>query len=112
MSTTLRMLRADDQARRWLATQASARRWVIDYDVHRCCGGGKICQVNVRRLKANERRDGHLPVRLASGITFLIDPRVARRVPATIGLTVRGIGPFKHLDLDLTGEQWGELLYS
>jgi hypothetical protein len=112
MSTTLRTLHADDQARRWLAAQASARPWVIDYDVHRCCGGGKICQVNVRQLKANERRDGHLPAELESGITFLIDPRVARRLPPTICLTVRGIGPLKHLDLDLSGEQWGELLYS
>jgi len=26
-------------------------------------------------------------------------------------LTVRGIGPLKHLDLDLEAEQWGTLLY-
>jgi len=40
-----------------------------------------------------------------------IDPRAAARLPSRFRLTVRGLGRFKHLDLDLTGEQWGALLY-
>jgi hypothetical protein len=32
-------------------------------------------------------------------------------MPAQVRLIVRGIGPFRRLDLDFTGEQWAELLY-
>jgi hypothetical protein len=32
-------------------------------------------------------------------------------LPSRFGLTVRGLGRLKHLDLDLAGEQWGTLLY-
>jgi hypothetical protein len=27
------------------------------YDVHRCCGGGKICQVKVRELSRKDNPD-------------------------------------------------------
>jgi len=40
-----------------------------------------------------------------------VDVRAASRLPDRFGLTVRGIGPLKHLDLDLEPEQWGKLLY-
>jgi hypothetical protein len=44
---------------------------------------------------------------------FLIDRRAAARLPTSrFGLTVHGLGPVKHLGLDLEGEQWGQLLYS
>jgi len=49
---------------------------------------------------------------MEDGTRFLIDRRAAARLPAGFGLTVRGMGPLKHLDLDLEGEQWGELLYT
>jgi hypothetical protein len=45
------------------------------------------------------------------GTPLLIDRRAAARLPASFGLTVRGLGPLRHLDLDLDGEQWGRLLY-
>jgi hypothetical protein len=37
--------------------------------------------------------------------------RAAARLPNRFGLTVRGFGPLKKLDLVLDGEQWGRLLY-
>jgi hypothetical protein len=45
------------------------------------------------------------------GTKFLIDRRAAARLPLRFGLTVRGLGRLKHLDLKLDGEQWGTLLY-
>jgi hypothetical protein len=42
---------------------------------------------------------------------LLVDRRAARRLPSRFGLTVRGVGPFRRLDLDLSGEEWGALLY-
>jgi hypothetical protein len=48
---------------------------------------------------------------LDDGTKFLIDRRAAARLPSRFGLTLRGIGPLKHLDLELKGEQWGALLY-
>ena len=84
---------------------------VLAYDVKRCCGGGKICSVSVRvRSPKDDRRDFTTAV-LSDGSTLLVDRRAARRLPPRFGLTVRGLGPFKRLDLDLSGEQWGALLY-
>jgi hypothetical protein len=105
-------IRPDDRARAWLEAHTGATSWVIAYDVHRCCGGGKICEVKVREASANEQREAHVIASMRDGTTFLIDPRAARRLPARIGLTVRGIGRLKHLDLELSGEEWGELLYT
>jgi len=105
-------LETDAPARQWLQTHPSIRPRVIAYDAHRCCGGGVICRVSIRELSRKED-----PTRFATGVldggaTVLIDPRAAARLPARFGLTVRGLGPLKHLDLELDGEQWGELLYS
>ena len=100
----------DEQAREMVAAHPGAS-WAIDYDVHRCCGGGQICQVNVRELGATERRDGYVRTTGADGTPFLIDPRAARRLPAGVLLTALGRGR-KHLDLVLSGEEWGELLYT
>ena len=49
---------------------------------------------------------------LQDGTRFLIDRRAAARLPSRFGLTVRGLGPLKHLDLELEPEQWGDLLYT
>lgn len=101
----------DDRAREWIAGHRSDA-WVLDYEVHRCCGGGKICEVKMRVLAADDRPRGYVATTLPDGAPLLVDPRAARRLPSRIGLTVRGIGPLKRLDLDLTGEEWGELLYT
>ena len=105
-------LHADAAARSWLQTHAQAEPLVIAYEVHRCCGGGKICQVKVRGMSRNDE-----PAAYASGVTdeggrVLIDKRAAAKLPERFGLTVHGPGPLRHLDLDLDPEVWGELLYS
>jgi hypothetical protein len=104
-------LEADAAARQWLESHPSARARVIAYDIHRCCGGGKICQVVVRELSQRDDPDAYAAGTLADGTKFLIDRTAAARLPTQFRLTVRGIGRFKHLDLDLDGEQWGTLLY-
>jgi hypothetical protein len=102
---------ADPQAEEWMRAHSTEEPRVIAYDVHRCCGGGKICTVGVReRSRKDEGRDYATAV-LGDGTRLLVDRRAARRLPPRFGLTVRGVGPFKKLDLELTGEQWGELLY-
>jgi hypothetical protein len=84
---------------------------VISYDVSRCCGGGRICSVSVRERSRGDDRREYTSAVLSDGTTLLVDRRAARRLPSRFGLTVRGRGPFKRLDLQLTGEQWGALLY-
>ena len=101
-------VRPDPAARAWLASHPSQGPLVIAYDVHHCCGGGKICTVSIRE---RSRRDGERTL-VPGGPDFLIDARAAAKLPERIGLTVRGRGPFRHLDLDLEAEQWGDLLYT
>lgn len=104
-------LEADEQARSWLDSHP-ADAYVIAYDVHRCCGGGKLCQVHVRQLSRRDKIDGHIDAALADGTRFLIARRAAARLPSRFGLTVRGLGRMKHLDLRLDPDQWGDLLYT
>jgi hypothetical protein len=104
-------LQADAKAREWLDLHPAAGLRVVAYDVHRCCGGGKICQVKVREISRKDDPDDFATGALEDGTKFLIDRRAATRLPSRFGLTVRGIGRMKHLDLDLEAEQWGTLLY-
>jgi hypothetical protein len=104
-------LEADAAVRQWLQAHPSAAPRVIAYDVHRCCGGGKICQVKVRELSQKDDPDRYATGVMDDGTKFLIDRRAATRLPSRFGLKVRGLGRLKHLDLDLEGEQWGNLLY-
>lgn len=104
-------LEVDARARAWLDSHP-AEAYVIAYDVHRCCGGGKLCEVRVRQLRHRDAVDGHVSAELANGTRFLIDRRAAARLPSRFGLTVRGLGRLKHLDLRLDPDQWGELLYT
>jgi hypothetical protein len=104
-------LDADPNARRWLAEHPSDKARVIAYDVHRCCGGGKICQVKIRQLSRKDDPDEYAIASLDDGTEFLVDRRAASRLPSRFGLTLRGIGGLKHLDLDLQPEEWGTLLY-
>lgn len=101
----------DDAARAWLDSHPPAGAKVLAYTVKRCCGGGKICMVQVREKSGRDDVSRHVPVVLDGGAELLVDPRAAARLPAHFGLTVRGYGPLKHLDLALDGEQWGRLLY-
>lgn len=104
-------LTADAQAKAWLAAHPWTEPLVIAYDVRRCCGGGKICSVRVRGYSNRDNATDHATGILEDGTRFLVDRRAAARLPARFGLTLRGLGPLKHLDLDLASEQWGELLY-
>lgn len=108
---TVFQLEADAGARAWLDQHRPESPRVIAYEIHRCCGGGKICQVNVRELSGKDSPDEFASGVLDDGTRFLIDRRAAARLPSRFGLTVRGLGPLRHLDLDLEAEQWGRLLY-
>ncbi len=104
-------VKADESAEEWMRTHATGQPRVIAYDVHRCCGGGKLCSVTVRNQSRGDERRDFVTAVLGDGTRLLVDRRAARRLPSEFGLTVRGLGPFKRLDLELSGEQWGELLY-
>ena len=101
----------DAAARAWLDSHPSDEPRLISYDVHRCCGGGKICDVQVRGGARRDDVSTYAKAVLPDGTKIAIDPRAAARLPSQLRITVRGLGPMKHLDLDLTGEQWGALLY-
>ena len=101
----------DEAAREWLDSHPATGSRLISYAVKRCCGGGKICMVRVREASRRDDVSRHTPVRLENGAELLVDPRAAARLPERFGLTVRGFGVLKHLDLVLDGEQWGNLLY-
>src|SRR2546426_7544846 len=105
------VVEVDAAARPWLDSHKADGPRVITFALHRCCGGGKIC--NVRVLDAARRDDisSYEAAILPDRTKIVIDPRAAARLPSRFRLTVRGLGPLKHLDLDLSGEEWGALLY-
>jgi hypothetical protein len=102
----------DDRAKAWLESHPSPDPWVVAYDVHRCCGGGKICTVAVRHQAKTKDLSTFARGTVSGGPEFLIDARAAVRLPERFRLTVRGVGPLRHLDLDLEPEEWGDLLYT
>lgn len=102
---------ADQPAQAWMRAHAADEIRVIAYDVKRCCSGAKLCTVSVRELSPKDERREFATAVLGDGTRLLVDRRAARRLPSRFGLTVRGLGPFKRLDLDLSGEEWGALLY-
>jgi len=102
---------ADWRAQEWMRSHASDAPRVVAFDVQRCCGGGKLCSVSVRRHARKDDQRDFVTAVLGDGTRLLVDRRAARRLPPRFGLTVRGLGPFKRLDLALSGEQWGALLY-
>ena len=104
-------IEADAAARAWLDAHPDPGPRVIDYKVSRCCGGGKICTVRVRSGSQRDRAEALVAAALDDGTRVLVNRGAAARLPARFGLTLRGVGPFKHLDLDLDPEQWGALLY-
>jgi hypothetical protein len=102
----------DAGARAWLAAHPAERPRVVAYDVHRCCGGAKMCRVTVREMTRKDDPDKYVRAVSADGAALLIDRRAAARLPARFGLTVRGLGRWKHLDLALEADQCGDLLYT
>jgi hypothetical protein len=109
-------LRADDQAAQWLDEHPRASRLFITYMSSRaCCSGALVCDVRVRvdTAASEPQKRGTSWVKLGSlhGREVLIDERVIDRMPAQLRFIQRGVGPFRHLDLDLSGEQWADVLY-
>jgi hypothetical protein len=104
-------IETDPAARAWLESHPESEPRVITYSVSRCCGGGRICKVGVRQASKRDQPAELASARLDDGSVIRVDRRAAARLPARFGLTVRGIGPLKHLDLDLDPEGWGRLLY-
>jgi hypothetical protein len=103
---------ADAAARAWLDSHPCANSRRLDYEVTLCCGGGRIRRVNLHSPKvAEDPGDGVAAPLGDDGTVLLIDRRAAARLPSRFGLTVRGFGPFRRLDLDMSPEQWGVLLY-
>jgi hypothetical protein len=105
-------LDVDSQAREWLDLHPQTEALVIEYEVHRCCGGGRICQVSVRAQSARDDPKDYARGRSVDGTEVLIDRRAAARLPHRFGLTVRGVGRWKHLDLQLDPGGWGDLLWA
>jgi len=105
-------LEIDTKAQAWLAARPRPDALVIEYDVHRCCGGGKICQVSVRAQSIRDDPNDYARGRCVDGTEVLIDRRAAARLPYRFGLTVSGVGRWKHLDLQLDPDGWGDLLWA
>ena len=109
-------LRVDDQARHWLDEHPQASRLFIAYMSSRaCCSGARVCDVRIRVDTAASQPVGRgaswVALGLLRGREVLIDARLIDRMPAQLRFTQRGVGPFRHLDLDLSGEQWADVLY-
>jgi hypothetical protein len=117
LSTSARFeLVVDRQAKGWLDDHPEASRLFIAFKSSRaCCSGVRVCDVQIRvELASSHRGSGDTswsPLGQVEGRDVFVDSRLIERMPRQLPLTGRGIGPFRHLDLDLTGEQWAELLY-
>jgi hypothetical protein len=101
----------DDAALRWLGERPRADRLVIAYEDSRCCCGGHIGDLRVRRSRRQEEEAERLTVGRVNGCRILLDRRIMPRMPRRIPVTVRGRGPFPSLHLDFSGEEWARLLY-
>ena len=101
----------DDKARRWLTMHPSRDALVIAYEDSRCCGGGHIREVRLRRSQRRDEQSALLDIGDVTGRRILLDQRILRRMPQKIPVTVGGIGPLRGLHLDFSGEEWARLLY-
>src|ERR1700752_2077986 len=102
-------LRPDGPAAAWLAAHPTSSPRVIAYEVHRCCGGGKICEVRFREMSADDDLSDYTIARTPEGVSWLVDRRAATRLPATFGVTLRGHGRRARLGLELAPDQRGDL---
>lgn len=105
------LIEVDASARDWLDSHHDDGPRIISYDVKRCRRGVRICNVQVRERSRRDDHRTYFTTALEDGTRIQVDRRAAERLPSRFALTVRGLGPLKHLDLDLDGEQWGALLY-
>jgi hypothetical protein len=119
MGATLRDrfdLRVDDQAQQWLDEHPQASRLFIAYMSSRaCCSGARVCDVRVRvdttASQPDTRGASWVGLGQVHGREVLMDARLIDRMPAQLRFIQRGFGLFRRLDLDLSGEQWADVLY-
>jgi hypothetical protein len=110
-------LSIDDDARRWLDDRPQATQVFIAYmSSQACCSGGvQVCDVRVRIDADSSHRNASgaswVALGVLNGREVMIDSRLVDRMPAQLRFVQRGIGPFRHLDLDLSSEQWADALY-
>jgi hypothetical protein len=109
-------LAIDPAARGWLEEHPEASRLLIAYESTTLRRFGvRLLDVRIRVNAPSSRRVADertwLPLGEMDGRSVLLDARLRERMPRQVPLTTRGIGPFRHLELDLSSEQWGELLY-
>jgi hypothetical protein len=109
-------LAIDRAARGWLEQHPNALRLFIAFESTRLRRFGVrlrdiriCCDAEWSRRRAQET--AWLPLGDIQGRAVLLDARLRECMPRQVPLTTRGLGPFRHLELDLSGEQWGELLY-
>src|SRR2546428_5757156 len=78
------VVEVDAAARAWLDSHKSEGPRVITYDVHRCCGGGKICDVRVR--EAAHRDDiANYAASVLPHTTVSTKPRATHGLPGDKG---------------------------
>jgi hypothetical protein len=109
-------LRVDDRAQQWLDEHPQASRLFIAYMSSRaCCSGARVCDVRIRvdttASQSDTRSASWIALGWLRGREVLIDAHLIDRMPAQLRFIQRGVGPFRHLDLDLSGEQWADVLY-
>jgi len=109
-------LAIDRSAAGWLEQHPKALCLFIAFESTRLRRSGvRLRDIRVRVHAARSRREAlktaWLPLGDMHGRAVLLDARLRESMPRQVPLTTRGLGPFRHLELDLSGEQWGELLY-
>jgi hypothetical protein len=105
----------DRSAQEWLEQHSGAQKLFIGLTTSNCrCAGVVVRDVQVRASHPPQRAAASrrwLPIGEAAGRPVLLDSRLRTTLPRQIPITTAGIGPFRHLSLDLSGEQWAEVLY-
>jgi hypothetical protein len=106
----------DHQARQWLSEHPDTSRLYIAYMSSRaCCSGARVCDVRVRveTTMVQPAVGGASWIKVGSmhGREVMLDSLLSDRMPGQIRFTQRGVGPFRRLDLDFSGEQWADMLY-
>jgi len=101
----------DDQARRWLEEHPNRDMLVIAYSDTRCWGGGHIRDLRLRRSRRGDEQSSLVDIGEVAGRRVFLDQRIMPRMPRTIPVTLAGLGPFRGLHLDFSGDEWARLLY-
>src|SRR5438445_2186329 len=81
----------DNKARRWLNEHPSQDALVIAYEDSRCCGGGHIREVWLRRSRLRDE-SSLVDIGDVTGRRILLDRRIIPRMPHKIPVTVGASG--------------------